>query len=83
MPLKYTKCSLRDMEDIKQILPGSTNHNIFSIFVSMALKLEKFGQSFSRFNACPSLPSVKTDDREKIQCINIVLNNKTKQSFSE
>ena len=49
----------------------------------MALKLEKVGQTFSSFNACPSLPSVKTDDREKIQCLNIVVNNKTIQSFWE
>jgi len=54
------------MEDIKQILPWSTNHNNFLIFVSMALKLEKVGRTFSSFNACPFLPSVKKDDRKKI-----------------
>ena len=56
---------------------------IIIIFVSMALKLEKVGQTFSSFNECSFLPSVKTDDRKKIQCRNIVFNNKTILSFSE
>lgn len=72
MPLQYTKCSLRDMIDIKQILPWSSNYNIFLIFVTMALKLAKVGQNFSSFNTCPSLPSVKRDDKKKIHCLNAI-----------
>lgn len=60
------------MKDIKQILPWSTNYNISFIFVTMALKLAKVGQNFSSFNTCPSLPSVKTDDKKKIQCLNAI-----------
>lgn len=47
------------MKDIKQILPWSTNYNIFLIFVTMALKLAKVGQNFSSFNTCPSFPCIR------------------------
>ena len=35
------------------------------------------GPTFSRFNPCPSLPSIATNDRKQFQCLNIVLINKT------
>ena len=65
------------MKKIKQISSGINNQDNFSvIFVGIALKLEKAGQTFSSFNPCPSLPSFVTDDRKQFQRLNIVLNDK-------
>ena len=49
-------------------------------FAGIALKLEKRNGGrifFSTFNLCPLLLSVATDDRKQVQCLNILLSNKT------
>ena len=49
-------------------------------FAGIALKLEKRNGGrffFSTFNLCPLLLSVVTDDRKQVQCLNILLSNKT------
>ena len=64
------------------ISKGSIKHNIFLVsFASIALKLEKVGPTFSRFNQFPSLPCVTKDNRKQFQCLNIVLNNKIEPLF--
>ena len=70
-------------EDMKQLISkGSIKHNIFLVsFAGIALKLEKVGPTFSRFNPFPSLPSVTKDNRKQFQCLNTVLNNKTESLF--
>ena len=55
----------------------------FSDFACVALKLEKVGPFFSRFNPYSSLPSVATDDRKQFQGPNIVSENKTGPLFLE
>ena len=44
-------------------------------FAGMAFKLKNIYITFSGFNPCPSLPSVKTDDRKQFQYLNIFLSN--------
>ena len=50
-------------------------------FAGIALKLEKRNGGrfffFLTFNLCPLLLSVATDDRKQVQCLNILLSNKT------
>ena len=53
------------------------------MFLVIASILEKVGPVFPRFNPCPSLPSVTTDDRKLFQCLIMVLNNKTEPLFLE
>ena len=53
------------------------------IFVVTSLKLDKIGLTLSSLNPYPSLPSAATDAREQIQCLNVVLNNKTEALFLE
>ena len=60
----------------KSIAPG------FALFFAgIALKLEKRNGGrfffFLTFNLCPLLLSVATDDRKQVQCLNILLSNKT------
>ena len=58
-------------------------------FCSQSSELEKVGLKFSSFNPFPSLPSVATDNVEKFQWLNIVLDRyflnpvdaKTRDSF--
>jgi len=69
---------------MKQILLGSSNHNIFLvIFVGKAFKLEKAGPTFSSFNPSPSLSSVTTDEKKQFLCLDIVLHNTTSLLFLE
>ena len=61
-----------------------SNHNIFFMtFPGRALKLEKVGPTFSRFNPCPSLQSVATDDRKQFQYLNKVLHHNSVPWFFE
>ena len=54
---------------MKQRLSRSTNHyNGLVIFRSI----------FASFNLCPSFSPFATEDRKQFQCLNIVLNNKTR-----
>ena len=79
----HTKCSWRVMKEI----PNQFHHGALTIiflsviFADKAFKTEKVGPTFSNFNPCPSLPFVTTDDRKQFQCLNIVLNNKTRPLF--
>ena len=72
MPLQYTKCSLRDMKDIKQILPWSTNNNIFFDFCNHGIKTCKGWPKFFKFQYMSFLASVKRDDKKKIHCLNAI-----------
>ena len=48
------------------------------IFAGIALKLEKLSPAFSRFNPCPSLPSLQqTAGNDFTECLKTVVNNET------
>ena len=68
---------------MKQISNKFQQGTLTILIAGNAFKLEKVGSAFSIFNPCPSLPPVATDDREQFQCLNIVLNDKTKPLFLE
>ena len=53
------------------------------MFLVIALIIEKVGPVFPRFNPCPSLTSVATNDWKQFQCLIVVLNNKTGPLFLE
>ena len=53
----------------------------YYFFSGIAIQLEKVGPTFSSLSPCPSLPSVKTGERRRFQCLNIVLNSKTGPLF--
>ena len=55
----------------------------FGDFACVALKLEKVGPIFSRFNPYSLLPSVATDDRKQVQCSNVVSENEPGPLFLE
>ena len=65
-------------EDVKQILPGSTNHDKFLvIFAGTGLKIEKkMAQLFQvLIHFFPGLPSVASDGRKEFQFLNYSLND--------
>ena len=74
-------------DDTRKLLGGALNIVICGggrgggDFAGIASKLEKVGLRCSSFNPFPSLPSVATDDWKQFQCLNIVLNNKTRPLF--
>ena len=53
----------------------------FGEFCRRCVKTWKGWINLSSFNACPSLPSVATDDRKQFQWLNKDLNNKTGPLF--
>ena len=52
------------------------------IFAGIALKLENVGPIFSILNPCPSLIAISYN-RKQFQCVNVVLNNKSRPLFLE
>ena len=72
----YTKCSsFRVMERIW----NNVDHGALTIIDGLVI----FKSIFASFNLCPSLSPFATEDRKQFQCLNIVLNNKTRPLFLE